>query len=546
MEIGVAYYPERQNPDMWPKHFELMRNAGIKRIRIGEFAWAVMEPDEGQFCWDWLDEVIDLAGQYDIGVVLCTPTATPPIWLVEKYPDVLPVNKYGQRLVFGKRQHRCYNSPSYNKYSAIIVEALGKRYGSHPNVVAWQLDNELGGELKQCFCENCAKTFRQELELKYKTIDELNKRWGTTFWSQNYQRFDQIPVPLAIDPELLMRHHPSLELEFARFSSQSIVRFCRMQAKILRKYTNAPITTNTDTFLFGDNVNLVELFRDLDIGGIDVYSQDLNEISFYSDFMASLKDGRFWMMEYGVNSPNLYNEMKLLQNHGCEWLYFFTFNPFPAGQEQGEGKMVNGILTLTGQTTPTYHTIRQWTCDNVTQEEEGIQNKKDCDIGVYYHFDSSWVYFIASWAKEIVEKQIYPRYLKDTVYRSLYEEKLPMRFVFSPEEIKGLKLLILPMQIIYDPQLEEALISFVQQGGKLIVTEDLFRKNQDNVYLTYVPKIFSVLFDHRENDFIRPARNKGDFVIKSNPVNEGYVWMVRQDGTLEDWRSLTRSIMSNK
>lgn len=539
MKIGVAYYPEHHHPDMWPIHFELMREAGIERVRIGEFAWSVIEPHEGQYCWDWLDRSIDLAGRYGIQVVLCTPTATPPIWLVERYPDVLPVNKFGQRLNFGKRQHRCYNSPSYNEYSALIVEQLGKRYGSHPNVVAWQLDNEFGGEQKECFCDHCAKAFKERLELKYHTIDELNQRWGNTFWSQNYERFDQIPIPLKIDGELYLKYNPSLELEFARFSSQSIVKYSRMQADILRKYIGeTPITTNTDSFFYGDNVNLVDLFSELDVGGIDIYSEDLNEISFYSDFMASLKDGHFWMMEYAVTSTNLYNEMNLLQNHGCEWLYFFKFNPFPAGQEQGE----NGLLTFTGQPTPTYENIKGWNDHKADLQKCSVQEKKESDIGIYYNFDSSWVHSISSWGDSIVDRQIYPKYVKDVVYRSLHEAKLPVGFIFSPEEIQGLKLLILPMQVIYDPKLEMALIDFVKQGGKLIVTEDLFRKNQDNVYLTHVPKIFPILFDHQQNDFIKPIQGQDEFVIKSNLTGEGCVWMVRQEASLEDWKDLIEKI----
>ena len=539
MKLGIAYYPEHHKSEEWSVDLEKIQKGGLKRIRIGEFAWSRLEPEKGKYEWKWLDDSIELAAKYSIEVVLCTPTACPPIWLVEEYPEVLPVNESGIRMTFGKRQHRCYNSPIYQEYSAKIVEALGKRYGSHPNVVAWQLDNEFGGERKRCYCDCCRRGFQKYLADKYSTIDELNKRWGNHFWSQDYQTWEQIPSPFKYDGELSLKHHPSLELEFSRFSSQSIVKYSRMQVSILKKYVkDSPITTNTDTFYYGDNVNLLELFRDLDIGGIDVYSENMYEIGFYADMMRSLKStDRFWMMEYSAESKNLGKEMELLKSHGCEWMLFFKLNPFPWGQEQG----TRGLLTLTGEPRPNYFVIKKW-AEKEKENANSVGIKQKPKVGLFYHFDSSWAYSITSWQPSIVERSIYPVYLIHTVYRSLFEENLSLQFVFTEDGIQGLETLILPWQILYDEDLEKALIHFVRGGRKLIVTSDLFQKNADNVYLTRVPKIYKLLFDWQENNFIYPANEPRSIVIRTKKTGPGQAWMIRRDTTLDEWKKFLKEV----
>jgi len=310
-----------------------------------------------------------------------------------------------------------------------------------------------------------------------------------------------------------------------------------MQASILKKYVkDTPITTNTDSFYYGDNVNLFELFRDLDMGSIDIYSESMYEIGFYADMMRSLKStGRFWMMEYSTESKNLGKEMELLKSHGCEWMLFFKLNPFPWGQEQG----TKGLLTLTGEPRPNYFIIKKW-AEKENANSPGIKQKPK--IGLFYHFDSSWAYSITSWQPSIIERAIYPIYLIHTVYRSLFEENFSLQFVFTEDEIQELETLILPWQIIYDEDLEEALIHFVRGGGKLIVTSDLFQKNADNVYLTRVPKIYKLLFDWQENNFIYPASEPRSVVIRTKKTGSGQAWMIRRDTTLDGWKKFLKEV----
>ena len=536
MKLGVAYYPEYNIKEDWKVHLEKIRDAGIKRIRMGEFAWALMQPTKDTFDWGWLDESVEMAEQYGLEIILGTPTACSPIWLVEEFPEVLPVNKEGRRSGFGARQHRCYNSPKYLEYSKLIVEKLGERYGKHPNVAAWQIDNELGGEQKRCYCDNCRKEFQNFLKEKYNTIEELNERWRTQFWSQRYQNWTQIPVPMRFASDMEMKHHPSLELEFSRFSSKAIVEFSNMQEEILRKYTDKTITTNTDTFRYGDNVNIYELFKKLDIGSMDIYSNDLHEIAFYSDITRSVKKDTFWMMEYGTGSPNLYEEMKLIEKAGCEWFLPFTFIPFAAGQEQG----INGLLTITGEARPNYNVIKGWA------EEQAIKpsdNKKfiQPSVGLYYDFDSSWAYWQEGWTTNIEEKLVYPRYMVHTVYRSLFEENIPVQFAFTAENLNDFKTLIVPWQIICQEELEKALIAYVGNGGKLIVTSDVFRKNIDNVYFKQLPEFYPTVLNWNKNHFISEEASEGS-IIHTNIFGKGKVWVVKKHCTIDEWKQILKII----
>lgn len=540
MNIGVAYYPEYNKEENWEKHLKMISDTGIKRIRFGEFAWSYIEPEEGVYNWEWLDKSISMAADYDIEVILGTPTACPPIWLVEKHPEVLPVNNKGRRTGFGARQHRCFNSPEYLKYAAIITGKLGERYGKHPNVAAWQIDNELGGEQKKCYCNNCRKEFQKYLAGKYQSIEELNRRWGNHFWSQDYQNWSQIPVPMKFASDMEMKHHPGLELEFVRFSSRSIIKFASEQAKILRKYSDKIITTNHDNFTYGDNVNLSDLYKCMDIGAVDIYSEKLHEISFYSELTRSLKGNDFWIMEYGTGSTDLYNEMKMIKEKGCSWFNFFTFIPFTAGQEQGH----KGLFSITEQPEPNYYTVQKW----IAETENNCNKPADKpDVGLFYSFDSSWVYYLSEgyWIDDLVKKQIYPRYMIDLLYKGIFEENISAEILFKCKDIENtnLDMIILPWQIIHNEKLELALIKYVKKGGKLVVTSDLFRKNGDNVYLKKPPRIYKELLNWFKGDFIDEEKIE-DPILRYFNLLKGHIWMVKRKLTIAEWRDILAMTIS--
>jgi len=197
MKYGVSYYPEHRDEAEMDREIALMKEAGINVVRLSEFAWCRMEPEEGRFCFSWLDQAVRKLREAGIESIICTPTACPPAWMVEKHPEILYVDNRGVTRPFGGRRHYCYNNPVYREYSRRIAKEIGKHYGDNPFVIAFQIDNELAQEgTGRCHCDCCKEKFRQWLEEKYGTADNLNKKMGTIFWSQEYNHFGQINMPI--------------------------------------------------------------------------------------------------------------------------------------------------------------------------------------------------------------------------------------------------------------------------------------------------------------------------------------------------------------
>lgn len=172
-----------------------MAEIGIKTIRIGEFAWSKVEPREGEFTYEFFDSFLEVVSETDMKVIFGTPTATPPAWLTEKYPEVLNCNIDGVKFRHGMRRHYNYNSAVYQRLCKIIVEKFAKRYAKHPSVVGWQIDNELNCAVAEFYSESDTLAFRAFLKEKYGTLDALNEAWGTVFWNQDYTKWEEIYVP---------------------------------------------------------------------------------------------------------------------------------------------------------------------------------------------------------------------------------------------------------------------------------------------------------------------------------------------------------------
>lgn len=249
MRIGADYYPEHWEKERWKTDAEMMVKANIKVIRIGEFAWSLYEPEEGKYEFDWMDEALDFFGKYGIKVVMCTPSATPPKWMIDKYPDILQNDIHGNPKLFGTRKHYCFNSETYREKTKKLNTLIAKRYAKHPAIEAWQVDNELGwSNTTRCYCKSCENRFRNWLKEKYGTIDNLNKTYGTTFWSQIYRSFDELIIPKAgacYDTcHDTQGQNPALLLDYYRFCSDSVIDFTKESVKTIREYSDLPITSN--------------------------------------------------------------------------------------------------------------------------------------------------------------------------------------------------------------------------------------------------------------------------------------------------------------
>lgn len=243
VETGVYYYPEAWPKNQWSRDIQNIAKLGFEYIHISEFAWSTMEPTEGTYRLGWIDTVLNIAAQNKLKVILCTPTPTPPVWLSRNYPDILMVNGAGQTINHQGRTHGSWSSKRFEQYVRTITTKLGERFGKHPAVWGWQLDNEPSHYSRSDYSPNAQQHFRQWLRAKYGTIAKLNEAWGASFWSNTYNNFDQIPCP---NGEENTAANPHQVLDYRRFSADACADFLRMQQQTLRQYISPRqfVTTN--------------------------------------------------------------------------------------------------------------------------------------------------------------------------------------------------------------------------------------------------------------------------------------------------------------
>jgi beta-galactosidase len=362
MRLGVCYYPEHWPESMWEDDARRMKALGIEQVRIAEFAWSRMEPSPGEYDWGWLDRAVDVLGAAGLKVVMCTPTATPPKWLIDRYPDILPVGADGRPRAFGSRRHYDFSSPSYYEASRVICTKVAERYGKHPAVAFWQTDNEYGcHNTVVSYSTAAVQRFREWLKARYGSVDALNEAWGTVFWSMEYRSFDEIDAPIATVTEA----HPSHRLDYRRFASDEVARYNRMQVEIIRAHSpERPIAHNfMQLFTEFDHYDVA---RDLDVATWDSYPLGALEeqwfapelkakflrmghpdfASFNHDVYRGMSKLPFWVMEQQpgpVNwahwNPSPLPGMVRLWSweafaHGAGCVSYFRWRQAPFAQEQ--------------------------------------------------------------------------------------------------------------------------------------------------------------------------------------------------------------------
>jgi beta-galactosidase len=362
MHLGVCYYPEHWPEAMWTDDAARMKALGIERVRIAEFAWSRIEPAPGEYQWGWLDRAIDVIAAAGLKVVMCTPTATPPKWLIDRHPDILPVGADGRVRGFGSRRHYDFSSPSYFEASKKICTAVAERYGKHPAVAFWQTDNEYGcHNTVVSYSPAAAQRFRAWLKQRYGTIDALNTAWGTVFWSMEYRSFDEIDPPIGTVTEA----HPSHRLDYRRFASDEVVRFNRMQVDIIRAHSPGRPVAHNFMQLFTE-FDHYKVAADLDIATWDSYPLGALEeqwfdpsikstwlrtghpdfASFNHDVYRGMSKQPFWVMEQQPGPVNwahwnpapLPGMVRLWSweafAHGAGCVSYFRWRQAPFAQEQ--------------------------------------------------------------------------------------------------------------------------------------------------------------------------------------------------------------------
>jgi beta-galactosidase len=374
--LGTCYYPEHWPEDIWADDAKRMAETGLSWVRIGEFAWSRLEPERNELDFDWLDRAIDTLGSAGLKVVLGTPTATPPRWMLDRHPDMLAVDAEGHPRKFGSRRHYCFSHEGYLTECRRIVRLLGERYGRNEHVQAWQTDNEYGCHETTVSYSNAAlEGFRDWLAQRYQSVDTLNRAWGNVFWSMEYRTFDEIDLPNLTVTE----PNPAHAMAFRRYLSDRVVRFNRVQAEILRAHTDAPILHNYMGRIL--DFDHFEVGADLDIASWDSYplgflmdrvgASDVEKIAyarqgdpdfqaFHHDLYRNVGRGRWWVMEQQPGPVNwaAWNPAPLpgmarlwaweAFAHGAEVVSYFRWRQAPFAQEQ----LHSGLLRPDSQAAP--------------------------------------------------------------------------------------------------------------------------------------------------------------------------------------------------
>jgi len=361
MRTGVCYFPEHWPRERWDEQVVAMAEADVSVVRMGEFAWSVLEPRRGEFELGWLADAVELVGDHGMDVVLCTPTATPPKWLTDERPSILRATIDGTTHEHGSRRHYCFNSAAYREETERIVTTLAERFADQPAVVGWQTDNEFGcHETVRCYCGECAAAFRSWLRERYGTVEALNDAWGTTFWSQRYAAFADVEPPRPTPAE----HHPALLLDYARFANDSVAEYNRLQTELLRAVDEewfvthnfmgdfrtldpAPIASEHEHASWDSYpTGFVQDRRPGEPSAAELRAGDPDQVGLNHDLYDGIAAGPFWVMEQqpgDVNWPpyapqpaegavRLWTHQAIA--HGADVVSYFRWQRCREGQEQ--------------------------------------------------------------------------------------------------------------------------------------------------------------------------------------------------------------------
>jgi beta-galactosidase len=493
MFFGADYYPEHwvfpyagtaDNPEgAWERDAALMVKAGINVVRIGEFTWGLCEPEEGKYDFLWLRRVMDIMGQHGIQVVLGTPTAAPPVWLAKKHPEILPLDERGRVKHEGTRRAVCLSSDVFWDYSKRIVTAMVEALGDHPQLIAWQIDNSMGGnDTEFSFNEATREEWHLWLQAKYEKIERLNDLLGLRFWGQTVTAWDQVPMPMYA-PAM---HNPALLLDWNRFSSDTMVQFVKMQADLLHeKCPKHPVTVTMrafrrqyDHFDMADAVDFVSIESDV------VMKTKTAELACDVDMLRSLKkadirtpngDYGFWAMEQKVGQVSYQDVNPLLQpglirlftyqliSRGASGILYFRWRQPRIGSEKFYGAILPHHIEGNNRV---FMEISQIGDELKLLAPSLKDTKVVSEVCILYSHDNDW----SLQQPNQPNKYFNLREHVQLIYNALHDRNIPVDFARPSEDISQYKIVFAPSLHVLAPAEADRLKLYVQNGGTLVST----------------------------------------------------------------------------
>lgn len=493
MYFGVDYHPEqwvyphggtKDHPESaWERDVELMQTAGINVVRIGEFTWALSEPEDGKFDFSWLKRVMDLLGKAGIQVVLATPTAAPPIWLARKHPEILPIDERGLVKHEGTRRAVCLNSDVYWTHCKRLVEEMAKALGQHPQLIAWQIDNGLGGNYTESsFNEDTRRDWHGWLEAKYESIQRLNELMGLRHWGQIVNRFEDVPMPMAAPTD----HNPALVLDWCRFCSDTIVQFVKMQADILHALSpRCPVTTNLRPLIHRfDHFDVAEQIDFVSIESTAAIRAKSAELACEIDMLRSLKksgirtpdgDSGFWVMEQKAGNVTWQDVNSLVRpgvlrmftyqlvSRGASAILFFRWRQPRFGTEKFHG----AVLGHNGRSDSRVFKEVSQVGDEMKLLAPALKNTSvRAEVCILYSHDNDWVLR----QPRQPNKNFSLREHIQLFYNALHDRNILVDFARPNEDLSQYRLVFAPSLHLLSGGEADRLKLYVQSGGTLVGT----------------------------------------------------------------------------
>ncbi|MGW0648608.1 beta-galactosidase [Streptomyces umbrinus] len=467
--FGGDYNPEQWPEETWHEDVRLMKAAGVNSVTLGVFSWAKLEPRPGEREFGWLDRLMDLMHENGIGVVLATPTTSPPPWMGRLHPETLPRDEDGRTEWWGGRQHFSHSSATYRRYAAAITEDLAARYGSHPALTMWHINNE--------YCtydwgDEAAATFRRWLRDRYGTLDALNSAWGTAFWSQGYGDWEEVLPP---------RHahymkNPTQVLDFKRYTSDMLLECYVAERDIVRRHTpHIPVTTNFMPMWVGQDA--WKWAAEEDVVSVDIYPDPRDPFgaqngALIQDMTRSQARGPWMLMEQaagpvnwrGVNHPKPrgLNRLWSLQAvaRGADAVCYFQWRQ----SRQGAEKFHSGMLSHAGERGRTYQEVKQLGVELARIGEEVTDSHSPADVAILHEWNAWWA---GAQEGRLSSEVDHPQVVR-AWHRALWEAHITTDFAHPEHDLSAYRLVVVPQLYLLTDAAIDNLVAYVRDGGTLV------------------------------------------------------------------------------
>jgi len=528
---GGDYNPDQWPERVWAEDVRLMQEAGVNIVSLGIFSWSRIEPTQGNYDFDWLDRVMDMLHEGGIAVDLATATASPPPWLSHAHPEMLPVLADGVRLSHGARQHYCPSSPVYREAARKLVEQVATRYADHPALVMWHVGNEFGCHVAACYCDVSAEAFRAWLRDRYASVEDLNRAWGTDFWSQRYSSWDEI-LPPRRTPTW---PNPSQQLDFMRFSSDELLACYELERNVLREKTpNVPITTNFMRFF--KPLDYWKWAEREDIVSDDVYQDPADpeagmRSAMASDLMRSLGGGRPWVrMEQttsrvnwrDVNVAKAPGQMRLWSfqavARGADGVLFFQWRQSRAGAEKFHSAMVpHGGAEFS----PVWREVKQLGAE-LRRLDAVCGSRVQAQVAIVLDWNSWWALELPSKPSTRINQV---EQLED-YYRPLFAANIVPDFVRPDSDLSQYRLVLVPNLYLVDDRGAANLNHFVRNGGTLVMSYFSGIANEfDHIRLGGYPAPFRLMLGLQVVDWMPLADGStAELEFSDGSLGKGLQW----------------------